>query len=305
MRNLNVNRKYNLQARLNQLRKESDMTEKQLKDETMSLFGMFKVNGKYKDKYVGLVPLRLIQCDNSYQVPQLVNPAIVEHIAHNYDSRIMEPVKLAIRNYEGGEPGFWIPDGRHRVLAALERGEEYIFADVFEVKSKYDEIGIFRDQYKNKNRLKAYGKYNAMLLQGNEVAKIVQQSCAEHNLMILPIRKPNLVNQVCCIDSLMRLASLVGKEGLDFVFDVIYDAYMDSDKAAYSKDVISTVAYAYRHFGSGYKAEITSVLKGRSVEAFKADAKSKFKEKKTTDALKTYMAFCVSKVENKVVSIPA
>lgn len=303
MKRRNITTKYNLQVRLNQLRTKKEITENQIKTETRTLYELFGRVSRMGDKVVGMVPLYLINCDNSYQVPQLVNPAIVDYIASSYDPRISEPIKLCIRDYEGGEPGFWVPDGRHRTLDALERGDEYIFADIFVVSSKADEINIFQDQYRNKNRLKAYGKFNALLIQGDETAVTVHDVCAAHDIKIPVLRIPKVVNQVTCTSTLLDTAKNIGKEGLDFIFNVLREAYMDNDYLAYTRDMILTVAYAYRHFGAECYTTLVSVLKGRSVEAFKADAKSKYKEKKMREAMNTYVAYCVDRAQQRVVSI--
>lgn len=296
-----VEEKYNLQYRLNALREELGISEKQMLRETKTYYETIKNIGKFGDKAVGFVPLYLLNCDESYQITQLVNPTIVDQIVASYDARKFEPVKVILRNYEGGEPGFWLPDGRHRTLAALDRGQTNIFADVFEVTSREDEINLFLDQYTDRNKLKPYAKYNALLLKGDPHAKIIEQSCREHGLEIAANRTYTKKGTINGIATLLEIAPRIGKQGLDFIFDVLKDSYMNTETRAYSDIMLRSLSYIYRIEGADCYGYVVDVLKGKSVELIKTLAKMSYRDKPMGQAVSTYLIAGIEERRQKMI----
>lgn len=288
-RKIVVEEKYNLQYRLNALREELGVSAKQMLRETKTYYETIKSIGKFGDKAVGFIPLYLLNCDESYQITQLVNPTIVDQIVANYDARKFEPVKVILRNYEGGESGFWLPDGRHRTLAALERGQDNIFADVFEVRSREDEINLFLDQYTDRNKLKPYAKYNALLLKNDPYARIIEQSCREHGLEVAVNRTYTKKATINSIATLLDITPRIGKQGLDFIFDVLKNSYMNTEARAYSDVMIRSLSYIYRIEGVNCYNYVVDILKGKSVELLKTFAKIDYRDKPMGQAVSTYL----------------
>lgn len=136
---------------------------------------------------------------------------------------------------------FYVIDGQHRVAAAKIAGCTNIFSMILTGMSREDEIGMFVNQNQNCKIVSAYDKIYAQS-DGNIApgAELVAM-CKEANIK-LKNRGSAGPGELACAAVLRNCYDRVGRDGIQWIFDVIRTLGWHTVRLGYSSTVLRTLA---------------------------------------------------------------
>lgn len=118
-----------------------------------------------------MIPKNDLRIDHSYQRPATATDPKVKRIAAEWSWLACGAIIVGLRR---GLP--YVIDGQHRVLAAWKRADiTELPCIVFETENIIDEASGFRRANKNRKPMQAVEEFNAMLVEGNREAQIVNE----------------------------------------------------------------------------------------------------------------------------------
>lgn len=216
------------------------------------------------------IPLSILCVDDDYQ---RITGGKLKKLVKEWNKDYCNPLLVSYR-----DDRFYILDGQHRWLAAKSNNVECLPCKIYVGLSKTEEAKIFARQDTCVTRLTPYDTYKANLIIGDVVDTAIRAVCAKYGVTVdkKRITKPANLNAVVAA---RQIYSSCGKDGLEWVFSVIYKSGWHKCRKAYGKVILNALRFTYEHYKASIKQNesyIIDTLKENTPNSIIIKARHKF-----------------------------
>lgn len=170
----------------------------------------------------------------------------VNSIAENWDDA---KCNVLLVSYDEEEGCFNVMDGQHRAAAARMRNVEYLVCEIFKDMTLSKEAALFVSQNEHTKKLTAFDTFKAnQYINGkqetdlSDIDKRIAEVCKDFNVIVTGGNTSHTLKSVPVARSIMKRD---GKEGLEFVFEVIAVSAWDEFKNGYASDLMEVLGKIY------------------------------------------------------------
>lgn len=210
------------------------------------------------DKIVAEIPVEDLYIDYSYQRVSNINKLV-----DNWDYR---KCSLLTVNYRESEHKFYVINGVHRVHAAKMNNQPVLACEIFYNLSVTEEAYLFSTQDDDVESVKAFDKYKANILWGEENSVILKNMCDKYNIKVVGNRGSK--GQCGCLkalsDTLSFFSSKENKEqkekALDWIFDIYDRCGYRSEPLGLSKNYIIPITSVYNSTKDSKLKEVSDIM---------------------------------------------
>lgn len=197
------------------------------------------------------IPFGALRVDPAYQ--RSVVTTRVAYLAKNWDDKNVGLLTVSFR-----DGAYWVVDGQHRYLAAMERGllDHKVLCQVHRDLTREQEAKLFA-ALNDQRAPTAYDLYKAGLLYGDSVAIGVEKAARKHGYAVTG---QSARGKIACVSKLMEIQKR-DPELLDGVLEVTSTAWGD-DKAGVEAPMVAGIAKVLERFnGSVDRLQLAAKLK--------------------------------------------
>lgn len=162
-----------------------------------------------------------LRIDHRYQRPS--NLRKVLELASNWSWISFGIITVGLRK---DEPGYWVIDGQHRVLAARKRSDiEALPCMIFEIKSICEEADSFLKSNSGRNAVSSIQKFKALIVSKDSHAIYLSNILDKHGITIS--ENPSNGLSTKCI-KLLSKRSIENKKVFEYVLKIVTELCKDS-----------------------------------------------------------------------------
>lgn len=192
-------------------------------------------------KYI-TVPITEIDIDMPYQREQ--SEAEVDKIIANWNEELYDPIKVA---YRDGKFKAW--DGGKRLRAQIKMGRVEVDCRLCSEKTLKEEAKSFVEQGKCTKKLTPKDTFRCNIVLGEEIDTIINEVCKTYRISVLSLRGGVSHLALGSISETRNVVRTIGKEGLEWIFDLINATGWRQWGFCYS----STIMRALKNIYEGHK----------------------------------------------------
>lgn len=226
------------------------MKEIKSKEENMLAENTMRNARELWDKKLAEVPVELMCLDMSYQ--RIISNN-VKKLMRNWNPN---ECRFLLASYRDGK--FYILDGQHRWEVAKAKGLTHLPCEIFVGLNREEEARIFATQNENITKLTPYDTFKANLACGDikyvdvQIDIDLKQVCDSHGVIV---SKGKAGKTLKSVTRGRNIVSMIGKEGLDWVFSTIENVHW----CEFSESYASTVLDLFKQIYSSYKGNMKLV----------------------------------------------
>lgn len=239
-------------------------------------------------KIFAVIPVELLVVDPLYQRINGRNERKLRKLINEWDDNLMDPITV-IPHPEIF--AFSIGDGLGRVTAGRlkkEPKDKYDSSIVIgpvdiEERRKF-EADIFLRQANCTDPIKPAAKHNALMLNNDKVAMIIDRLCKEYQVDIGVAKAGNHTPHV--LGSYSNTTGLVksyGEENLRWVFDVIKVAGFDEENNGYATSIMKSLGAIHHAYPNVSYNSIGEYMRHMNPVTFKSRAIAAYPERSASD----------------------
>lgn len=205
-----------------------------------------------------MIPVELLKIATSYQ--RTVKKSRVKSIVKKFDRDAVGSLCVGERS----DGTYWVVDGQQRLTAMIELGFKEVSCDVFESRGASHEAKVFRNKNKDRTGITSFTIFNALLVEGDEMAVSVQAAAESCGFTISESKRtwPALR----CVNSLQQAYDIGGVNLVRDVLEVISDAWIGEDDALHGT-LVSGIALLLGKYPDVDKRRLVRVLKSKNPSA--------------------------------------
>lgn len=252
------------------------------------------------NKRLAYIPLTELRLDDAYQRAQ---QNTLKALSREWDVNKCETIQVSYR-----DGVFYITDGQHRYLAAIENGETHLVAEIRSGLTQEDEARLFVEQNKNVKPLSPYDTFNGNILIGDPVDTAISELCKKYNIVVSGakgIKPPATLGSLSVARSVVKQN---GSKAFDWILSIIKGANWTEETNAYGSFTIRPLNSLYVNHKKDIheiKPIIIDIFSKTTPNNFKARAQTTFPERDAKIAVSAYLEVLVSdKLEESKITKP-
>jgi Family of unknown function (DUF6551) len=169
---------------------------------------------------VGLVPLRVLVVDDTYQRPP--HHEFILREAARFDPTLVGTIDLSVRK----NGSYAILDGQQRYLIMMQVGKTACYASIYTGMSVRDEAGFFFKKNKDRNAMKPYYSFRARRVAGDQqAADIVKLVEAEGFTLGPASNDEDVIGAVNAVETVYEYTSEAREQCLSNTLYTIREAF--------------------------------------------------------------------------------
>jgi len=238
-----------------------------------------------------VIPVSMIEVDPLYQRVEGRNVKKLRKLRNEWDYNLMDAL-LVVPHPETHD--FYVVDGLGRLTVAREKGLESVDCVIIPgpadpEERRVFEASIFVRQSVCTNPLRPVDMHNALVINGDEIAKAVEDLCKEYSVEIRKGNGKRRLHELGSYSTATNIVKVFGRDVLEFVFEVIAYSGFSEEANGYADNLMTALAKFRVAYPFVTKKELATWLKPMSFRTFKARAIASYPERCSKIAMVLFM----------------
>lgn len=241
------------------------------------------------NKRLAYIPLTELRLDEAYQ---RTRQGTLKNLSKEWDIDKCEIIQVSYR-----DGVFYITDGQHRYLAAIENGETHLVAEIRTGLTQIDEARLFVEQNKNVKPLTPYDTFNGNILTGDPIDTAINEICKKYNVVVSGIRGAKPPATLGSLSQARIIIKSTGTKAFDWILSVIKSANWTEEGKAYSRIVVRALHSLYvnnKEESDRVKPIVVDIFSKTTPDKFSARATAAFPERDKETATSAHLEVLVS-----------